>query len=1467
VNDPAPSEGDAQRFQAALGEYLERVDRGESPDPEAFISSHPEVADELRMFLAAEKEFAALAPPANDAARGSPISLPISRAEWKVSDMAESGIYSLVDRLAEEFTHRYRRGERPSIKEYIDRYPEIADELRQLLPAMAEIERVKEEVDGRERTGPPSQPPLTQLGDYHILREIGYGGMGVVYEAEQVSLGRRVALKLLPEQRVRGGQHKRRFEREARAAAKLHHTNIVTVFGVGEHKGQPYYVMQLIRGLGLDQILDELRKLQFRDAGNGTPAADGSDTVRMAPSAHEMARSLMTGQFAAPSPDEATGHAIEGPPVDAKTVVPAGEPSEPARPAGSATSREAPIARPISSSSINLPGESESDSAAAGKRTYWQSVARIGIQVASALDYAHKQGIFHRDVKPSNLLLDKAGTVWVTDFGLAKMDDEQNLTHTGDILGTIRYMAPEAFDGKSDQRSDVYSLGVTLYELLTLQPTFHHQDHNQLMKQVTTEEPLSLSRLNPAIPADLRTIVHKAMGREPARRYATAEEMGADLQRFLNDEPILARPVGSLERLWRWCHRNPTIASLAAIVLLLITALALISTLGAIRLGRALKESEINLQASETANAEKNVQLWNSLIGQARASRMTHEPGQRQGALGAIKRAQDLPLPPGRSVDELRTEAIAALLLPDLETAKEWNGFPVGIGTAAFDANFERYARAGMDGKVSIRRVIDDAELCALPGGARVSPYGGLQFSPDGRFLFQGFESRAPLSRLWKLDGPQPVRVVDGGPVSDGCAFEPGGRRCALSYPNQTIRILDLETGRETKTLTHTLRGTCRPTWNPRQPRLALWSTSDVCQIIDVETGKLRELKCAGRLSWTDWHPDGEILAVCTDEDPKIYLIDTLSGQPILPPLTNRASGREASRGLVCRFNHSGDWLASTDWDRLVHIWDARTGQQLLTYERPGLLMQFSRDDDFLGPTTSGTKIGYLRCHRSKGLRTVTFGQGLDAIGNPPMTDPEGRWFAGSGSAGVSIADLVRGRELAVLPLSARPVRFNPADHSLWTCGVGGLLRWPIRPEPAKSDAARVGPPEKLATLTGCRTSQDGTLLVSGDSAGATLMNRLTGRSIPLGPQDDVRSADVSPDKRWVATGSFGLHVGGGVHVWDTGSGRHVAELPVPGLCDVQFSPDNRWLVTTSGGCRLWDVGTWHEGVPLGSNNGTCAFSADGRLLALGDQKGVVRLVHPETGGEIARLTISEPTRLRPRSFTRDGAQLVSIGIETLAVYVFDLRAIRGELQERDLDWDAPPLPPARPVAAQPSRLIVDLGNLKDQMPAVALVLKAAQLSLSRDYAGALAALRKAVQADPNDPNAYNALARFLITGPKELRDPAAALPLARWAIEFAPDPSPYRNTLGVALYRNGRFKEALGVLEKSLAAGKGKADGFDLFFLAMCERRLGDKAAAKVRYDQAVKWLQARRGKLSSEEVQALTAFQAEAEAELSKP
>ena len=222
-------------------------------------------------------------------------------------------------------------------------------------------------------------------------------------------------------------------------------------------------------------------------------------------------------------------------------------------------------------------------------------MARIGLQVAEALEYANRQGVLHRDVKPSNLLLDPKGNVWVADFGLAKAADAEDITHSGDIVGTVRYMAPERFAGKCDARSDVYALGLTLYELLALRPAFEASDRHELMRRVMSEEPERLRELVPHLPRDLETIVQKAIDREPARRYPTAAALAEDLQRFLDDKPIQARRVSAAEQAWRWARRNPAVASLAAGLLLALVA-------GLAGVTWQWRKAVANLGAAEAAN-------------------------------------------------------------------------------------------------------------------------------------------------------------------------------------------------------------------------------------------------------------------------------------------------------------------------------------------------------------------------------------------------------------------------------------------------------------------------------------------------------------------------------------------------------------------------------------------------------------------------------------------------------------------------------------------------------------------------------------------------------------------------------------------------------------------------------------------------------------------------------------------------
>ncbi len=216
-----------------------------------------------------------------------------------------------------------------------------------------------------------------------------------------------------------------------------------------------------------------------------------------------------------------------------------------------------------------------SSASGASRQAFFREAARLGLEAAEALEHAHQQGVLHRDIKPSNLMVDGRGHLWVTDFGLARFQGDVSLTATGDMLGTLRYMSPEqalANRAVVDQRTDVYSLGATFYELLTLRPAVEGHDRQELLRKISQEEPRRPRTINPAVPRDLETIIIKAMAKEPAGRYATAQELADDLRRFLDDRPILARRPGALERSARWARRHS--AAIVVAVSLLVLGLA-----------------------------------------------------------------------------------------------------------------------------------------------------------------------------------------------------------------------------------------------------------------------------------------------------------------------------------------------------------------------------------------------------------------------------------------------------------------------------------------------------------------------------------------------------------------------------------------------------------------------------------------------------------------------------------------------------------------------------------------------------------------------------------------------------------------------------------------------------------------------------------------------------------------------------
>lgn len=386
-----------------------------------------------------------------------------------------------IEVLASEYADKARQGQNPSIESYIERYPEMAAEIRELFPMVAALEQWKSDRENEVlRAQLPDQFKLKQLGDCRIVREIGRGGMGVVFEALEGSIERRVAVKLLPWRISMVPHRQERFEREAQTIAKLRHANIVPIFRFGRHEDYAYYVMQYVESVNLGHIIGALSERQ-----QVSPAQEIRDEV------------------------------------------------------GDSEGNDSPAPKPADRKGL--------------KQDSWKAFARIGLQVAQALRHAHRKGVLHNDVKPGNLLVDASGKVFVTDFGLAEPLNPDSSEVDESVNGTLRYMAPERFEGVCDETSDVYSLGITLFELVTQQSAFDTDSRVGLITAIAAGEVRSVAETGNDLPPDLAAIIAKAISREPNDRYQSAGEFASDLLRFINGERVSAKSAGGI---FRWLRRQ-----------------------------------------------------------------------------------------------------------------------------------------------------------------------------------------------------------------------------------------------------------------------------------------------------------------------------------------------------------------------------------------------------------------------------------------------------------------------------------------------------------------------------------------------------------------------------------------------------------------------------------------------------------------------------------------------------------------------------------------------------------------------------------------------------------------------------------------------------------------------------------------------------------------------------------------------
>jgi serine/threonine protein kinase/tetratricopeptide (TPR) repeat protein len=432
--------------------------------------------------------------------------------------------------------------EQPDIASALANYFRSLEDLHDMAAGFAGEKPRAEEPADKEPEG------TKRIGDFELIREIGRGGMGVVYEARQISLDRRVAVKLLPFAAVLDNKQIARFKHEAQAAAQVHHPNIVPVFAIGVERGVHYYAMQFIDGQPLDRAIEELRAVR----GRRKKGVESLSRKNAQPTESIYAEKDSQSRYLEP----ALAPTVECSVLSTQHSIARTEPS---------TRTSSAVTSTVSLKST-LPLFSRDNT------EHYRTVIRLGIQAAEALHAAHEYGVVHRDIKPSNLLLEAGGKLWITDFGLARFQRDASLTRTGDLIGTMRYMSPEQASGHSalvDHRSDIYSLGVTLYELACLQPAFPEERGPALLRQIDAYDPPRPRQIRPDIPQDLETVILKAMSRERDERYATAQQLAADLQCVFEGNATVARPPTMLDRAGRWVRRRQRTVAVTLLALTL----------------------------------------------------------------------------------------------------------------------------------------------------------------------------------------------------------------------------------------------------------------------------------------------------------------------------------------------------------------------------------------------------------------------------------------------------------------------------------------------------------------------------------------------------------------------------------------------------------------------------------------------------------------------------------------------------------------------------------------------------------------------------------------------------------------------------------------------------------------------------------------------------------------------------------